>query len=114
MKPQTKSAINELVQQGYGIKQIMDKLRLDESAELVVTNMHHKHHMKQLNSKVTSLQKELGRRKCFELEFNKAKQENLDLKAKIKSMQSAVDNVNQLSAERSKLIRKLKRAGIKL
>lgn len=114
MNQQTKSAISELIQQGFDIARIMDKLRLGDNAELTVTNMYNNYHSKNLNKKITSLQQELARRKSFEIEFRKAQEENKILKEKIRSMEGAIESVNSLTAERSKLIRKLKRAGIKV
>lgn len=113
MKAETTKRIKELQEAGYSPEKICEKLHMPELLPKL-QKQHHSREIHMLNNKVQSLQKELSRRKSFEIELRKSQQRVSELEAKLKSLEGAVESVNSLSAEKSRLVRKLRKAGIKV
>lgn len=73
-----------------------------------------KNRLKESNKIIAFLKDQLKGKEVLSNQNRELRDTIRNLNAQIASMRPAIDSVNRLSAERSKLIRKLKKAGIKI
>ena len=114
MKGNVKREIMDRLAKGQTAKQIAVAVGLEQWHIDALNADYWRMKYEESQNTVRQLKRQLGNRENMQKQNTELRNEIAALKNKLEQLQPAIESVNSLTAERSKLIRKLKRAGIKV